>query len=368
LAEEAIVIFRLKLYQRYLMRETFAAVALVLVAFLVIFSFFDLINELRDVGRNGYQLWHAMSFVALGLPGLIYELIPIATLIGALYALSTLARHSEITVLRASGLATSQLLTALFKVAILLALLTFTVGETLVPFAERVDQELRVKAMSQVVAQQGFETGLWIKDGRSFINIREATPDGLLRKIRIYDFDAENELKSVTEAAEAKFELNEGWRLKQVVRTTLDADVAQVERNESGAWHSAVNPELLAVLMVKPERMSLYGLLNYTQHLSANRQTTERYEIAIWKKILYPLATLVMVALALPFGYSHNRVGGVSLKIFAGVMLGILFYALNGLFSNLGVINAWPPVASAAAPSLLFLLAAISMLWWVERR
>ena len=87
-----------------------------------------------------------------------------------------------------------------------------------------------------------------------------------------------------------------------------------------------------------------------------------------WKKVLYPLATLVMVALALPFGYSHNRVGGVSLKIFAGVMLGILFYALNGLFSNLGVINAWPPLASASAPSALFLLGAMGMLWWVERR
>ena len=120
--------------------------------------------------------------------------------------------------------------------------------------------------------------------------------------------------------------------------------------------------------MVTPERMSLLGLLNYTQHLAENRQKTERYEIALWKKLVYPLATLVMVALALPFGYSHNRVGGASLKIFAGVMMGILFYALNGLFSNLGVINAWPPFASATAPSGMFLLAAVAMIWWVERR
>ena len=120
--------------------------------------------------------------------------------------------------------------------------------------------------------------------------------------------------------------------------------------------------------MVSPERMSLFGLVNYTRHLADNRQKTGRYEIAIWKKLVYPLTALVMVALALPFGYSHDRVGGVSLKIFAGVMLGIVFYALNGLFSNLGVINAWPPFASAVAPSALFILAAAGMLWWVERR
>jgi len=99
-----------------------------------------------------------------------------------------------------------------------------------------------------------------------------------------------------------------------------------------------------------------------------NKQKAERYQIALWKKLVYPLTALVMVALALPFGYSHDRVGGVSLKIFAGVMLGILFYALNGLFSNLGVINSWPPFASATAPAVLFLLTAMSMLWWVERR
>lgn len=360
--------FRIALYQRYLMREVFAAVFLVLAAFLALFSFFDLINELRSVGRGGYQLSHALLFVTLSLPGLIYELIPIATLIGSLYALSTLARHSEITVLRASGLATKDLLMTLFRVAGLLALLTLFVGEGLVPFAERTAQELRARALSKVIAQQGFETGLWIKDGRSFINIRKAMPDSSLKGVRIYKFTSANTLESVMEAEDAVFQQPDRWLLSGVVRTVLEADNSWVERRETVEWHSAVNPDLLSVLMVSPERMSLLGLLNYRQHLSENKQQTERYEIAIWKKIIYPLAALVMVALALPFGYSHDRVGGVSLKIFAGVMLGILFYALNGLFSNLGIINAWPPFASATAPSALFMLAAAGMLWWVERR
>lgn len=360
--------FHLNLYQRYLMRETLAAVFLVLAAFLTLFSFFDLINELRNIGKSDYQLSHALLFVSLSLPGLIYELIPIATLIGSLYALSTLARHSEITVLRASGLATKDLLMTLFRVAGLLALLTFVVGEGLVPFSERLAQEIRAKALSKVIAQSGFETGLWVKDGRSFINIRKATPDARLQGIRIYKFDSENALESVTEAEEARFSPPTHWALKGVVRTILDGETSRVERADAGEWHSAVNPDLLSVLMVTPERMSLFGLVGYTRHLMENHQKTERYEIAIWKKMIYPLAALVMVALALPFGYSHNRVGGVSLKIFAGVMMGILFYALNGLFSNLGVINSWPPFASATAPSALFLLAAVAMLWWVERR
>ncbi|MBS1161743.1 MAG: permease YjgP/YjgQ [Proteobacteria bacterium] len=360
--------FRLQLYQRYLMREILAAIALVLAAFLALFAFFDLINELRSVGNNGYQLQHALISVALSVPGLVYELIPIAALIGTLYALTTLARHSEITVLRASGLATRDLLMTLFRVAGLLALLTFVVGEGLVPFSERVAQEMRARAMSRVIAQQGFESGLWIKDGRSFINIRQATLDARLQGLRIYKFNELSALESVTDAEEASFVPPGHWLLKGVVRTVLAGETSRVEREASSEWISAVNPDLLSVLMVAPERMSLFGLVNYTQHLLDNHQKTERYEVAIWKKIFYPLAALVMVALALPFGYSHSRVSSGSLKMFLGVMTGILFYALNGLFSNLGVINSWPPLASATVPSALFMAAAMGMLWWVERR
>lgn len=356
------------LFQRYLMREILAAVLLVLAAFLALFSFFNFIDELRNVGRADYTAGKAALFVALGLPGLVYELIPIATLIGSLYALSTLARHSEIAVLRASGVATTQLLTTLFRVAALLALLTFMVGELLVPFGERLAQDVKAKAMNKVVARSGLESGLWIKDGRNFVNIRKAHEDASLEDIRIYRFTPDNTLESVTEARAARFSAPDGWVLADTVKTVLEGDAAHVEEAPALRWQSSVTPELLAVLMVVPERMSLWGLMNFTQHLTENKQKAERYQIALWKKLFYPLSAFVMVALALPFGYSHNRVGGVSLKIFAGVMLGILFYALNGLFSNLGVINSWPPLASATAPAAMFLVAAVGMLWWVERR
>lgn len=360
--------FGLSLYQRYVMREVLGSVGLVLLAFLALFSFFDFIGELRRVGQHGYQLWHAALTELLSIPGLVYELIPIATLIGTLYALSNLARHSEITVLRASGMATNDLLITLFRLAGVLALLTFVVGEAVVPFSERLMQEIRTKALSQTIAQSGFATGLWLKDGRTFVNVRRATPDADLQGVRIYRFSEDNLLKSVIDAETASFAAAGHWNLKNGIETVLDGERAAVHRFDNQSWSSAVTPDLLAVLMVAPERMSLTGLLDYTHHLTENRQKSERYRIALWKKLIYPLSVLVMVALALPFGYSHNRVGGVSLKIFSGVMLGILFYALNGLFSNLGAINAWHPLASALAPSAIFSAAAVFMLWWVERR
>ena len=358
----------MKIYRRYLFREMSGGILLVLAGFLALFGFFDMIAEVKNIGQGSYQLHHAVAFVALSMPGRVYELMPIAVLVGTLYALSTLARHSEITVLRASGMSTRDLLTGLFQVAAVFALTTFLVGELVAPPAERAAQQMRLKAKGQTVGQD-LRSGLWIKDERTFINVQVVLPDTRLRGIRIYDFDANGKLRSVTEAATGKYLPPASWRLSGVVQTVLQDDAgAVVLRKPDMEWRSALNPDILAVLMVSPERMSLLNLSSYIKHLAENNQKTQRYDIAMWKKVIYPLAALVMVALALPFGYTHNRVSGVSLKIFSGVMIGVFFHMLNGLFSNLGAINSWSPVISALAPSVLFMLAATGMIWWVERR
>ena len=357
----------LKVFERYLAREIYAATALVLTAFLMLFAFFDLIHEFENLGRGGYQLQHAVGFVLLTMPGRVYELFPIAVLIGTLYALTLLARHSEITVLRTSGLSTAALLKALAKIGMVFIALTFVFGEFIAPIAERAAQELRLKAMSSLVAQD-FRSGLWVKDEMSFVNVRDVLPDTKLRGVRIYEFDKDHQLHSISDAGEGEYLPPQSWRLTNVVQTVFENDTARVVHLPELVWHSALNPDILSVLLVVPERMSFVNLFLYIRHLEENQQKTQRYVIAMWKKLVYPLAVLVMMALALPFAYMQDRMGAVSIKVFAGIMLGITFHMLNGLFSSLGVINSWAPFFSAITPSVLFLLAAAGMIWWVERR
>ena len=357
----------MKVYERHLAREIYGASLLVLAAFLALFAFFDLIHELEDVGKSNYQIQHALGYVALTLPGRAYEILPIAVLIGTLYALTLLARHAEITVFRASGLSTGALLLTLGKIGSVFVVLTFIIGEFIAPPTERMAQEMRLTAMSRLVGKE-FRSGLWVKDGQSFINVREVLPDTSLRGIRVYAFDEKYRLRSISEAEAGSYVPPDHWRLVNVVQTHFEGERAKTSQLDELRWASALNPDILSVLLVVPERMSLINLYQYIRHLSDNRQKTERYEIALWKKLVYPLATLVMMALALPFAYKHDRMAAVSVKVFAGVMLGILFQMLNGMFSHLGVINHWRPLLAAVTPSVMFLLAASLMLWWVERR
>lgn len=357
----------LKLYERHLAREIYAATGLVLLAFLLLFAFFDLIHQLESVGRGGYQIQHALGYVILTLPGRMYELFPICVLIGTMYALTVLARHSEITVLRAAGLSTGDLLLTLAKIGLVFIVLTLLVGEFLAPPSERAAQQLRLKAMGKLVAQE-FRSGLWVRDERSFVNVREVLPDASLRNVRVFEFDDRFQLRSISQAERGRYIGAGTWSLDGVVRTVFSGEAAHVEKYSELTWKSALNPDLLAVLLVVPERMSLVNLYLFIRHLSGNQQKTDRYDIAMWKKMIYPLAALVMMALALPFAYMQDRMGSVSIRVFSGIMLGIGFHMLNGLFSSLGVINSWPPFFSAITPSVLFLMAAAGMLWWVERR
>ncbi|MDR1709579.1 MAG: LPS export ABC transporter permease LptG, partial [Candidatus Accumulibacter sp.] len=326
----------MKIHRRYITREVTAGILLVLAAFLALFSFFDMITEVKNVGNSAtYQLYHAVLFVLLRIPGRIYELMPVAVLIGTLYALSTLARHSEITVLRASGMSTRNLLSCLLVVAAVFAALTLLVGEAVAPPAERMAQQLRLQGRGKTVAQD-LHSGLWVRDEHSFINVRTVLPDTRLQGIRIFDFGSDARLRTVTEAEVGYYVPPASWKLTGVTRTYVEDEKARLVKMPDTEWRSALNPDILSVLMVSPEKMSLMHLTAYTRHLAENKQKTQRYDIAKWKKVIYPLAALVMVALALPFGYTHNRVSGVSLKIFCGVMIGVFFHMLNGLFSNLG--------------------------------
>jgi lipopolysaccharide export system permease protein len=357
----------MKTIRRYIAREVYVATAFVLLAFLGLFAFFDLIAELRDVGKVGYLLPHAFGFVLLSIPGHVYELFPIAVLIGTLYALSHLASNSEYTVMRTAGFSPYQAGFALVRIGMAFVVLTLAVGELITPYAERAAQRFRLAALGSTVAAE-FRSGLWVRSDSRFVNIRQVAPDATLADVLVYEFDDALRLQSISEAKRGEYVSENLWRLSEVTQTRFSSAGTVVAQIPSIDWQSVLTPEVLAVMTIDPQKMPAWNLFQYVRHLAANKQRTERYEIALWKKIVYPFAALVMMALALPFAYVQVRQGSVGVKVFSGIMLGIAFHGLNSLFSHLGVLQQWPPFASAILPSALFLLAAVGMMWWVERR
>ena len=354
---------------RYVSRDVLFSTLLIFTALLMLFSFFDLINEMKDVGKGSYTLTAAVLFVALNIPSRLYELFPVAALIGTLFAIAQLVANSEWTVMRASGASVMQLGWAVVRVGIPLALATFLAGEFVAPPAERLAQTLRASARGDstgMVAQQ-FDSGFWFKQDLTFVNIRTVLADMKLVGIRIYEFDPQLRLTTVRSAEQGSFSGDGKWKLEQVKVTELKGDSASVSSMPTWMWETVLKPSILTVYQVAPERLAIATLYDNIRVLGSS-QKTSRFEIALWGKLFYPVTVLVMMLLALPFAQFQRRQSGMGFRLFAGTMLGLTFFLVGQLFKYLGVLNAWPPMFSALFPLATFSIIAFAMQWYIERR
>jgi lipopolysaccharide export system permease protein len=354
--------------QRYVGRDVLLATLLIFIALLALFAFFDLIHQLGDVGRGDYTISRALLFVMLNLPSRLYELFPVAALIGTLFAIAQLVANSEYTVMRASGMSLAQTAWAVLRVGIPLAAATFLAGEYVAPPAERIAQTVRASGNEARVVAQQFASGFWFKQDLTYVNIRTVLADMTLSSIRMYEFGDDLRLKTVRVAQSATFVGNGQWKLENVEATEIGTDATRVTKMPVYMWNTVLRPSILNVYQVAPERLELGALYDNIRVLGNNAQKTSRFEIAFWNKVFYPAAVLVMMVLALPFAHFQRRQGGVGLRIFVGTMIGLSFFLLGRLFSNLGVLNDWPPLFSAVFPLAVFTALALGMLWWIERR
>jgi len=381
----------MRIYERYFARQVYLAFIFILFAFSGLFFFFDLINELNTVGHGNYKFGYAVLRVALQTPSRFYEIIPVAALISAIYVFAQMAANSEYTIFRVSGLSTGQALRSLLKIGIPLVALTYFIGEVVGPYSDQLSERVRLEALGSAVSTN-FASGVWVKDTLTaredgqqvtrFVNVGELMPDASISDVRIYEFDPSFRLTNVRTAKTGRYEGQGHWLLTAVTDTKLTslpppshtpADAlnpvyraTQITLPEY-SLRSELTPQILSVLLVAPDRMSMFNLFRYIQHLVENHQDTQRYDIALWKKLLYPFAVLVMLVLSLPFAYLHTRAGVVGVKVFGGIMLGMSFQLINTLFSHIGMLNTWPAPVTAALPGLIYLALGLVGLKWFDR-
>ena len=367
------------IFQRYIGKEIHQASLYVLTAFLAIFFFFDLIAEIDEVTRGVYRVDQALLYVSLGLPGRVVEIIPVAVLIGTLWALSRSAQHSEFTVFRVSGLLPVNMIKVLLLIGFPLVILTALFSEVLAPGAEG----YRLQVADRGVAHDRMQSGLWLRDLSKregalddeprFINVSRVMPDQKLAGIVLYEFNARQRLVRVVEAKTGAFIGEEGrsyrWDLKGIRVTRFGADGSiSINTEEAFTMLSSLAPETINSLMTHPDRMSSLELYRYIRYLKQNKQQTERYETSLWKRLVYPWVIWVMMLLALPVAFLQARSGAVGTRVFAGILVGVGFHLLNSLFSHLGVLTTWPAPIMALVPSLIGLGLAGFFLYWVQYR
>lgn len=367
----------MKTIRRLIYSEVLRAVAFLALAFLALFFFFDLVDELGDVEEHalrGYTLMHALLYVALQMPTHLYELLPIVVLIGTIYVMARLAESSEYTILRTSGLGPLQALRMLLALGLGFVVLTFAVGDYLAPAASQAAKSLQAQFLGDITIGR---TGAWMKDrneSRNYaVNVGALRPNGTMSQIRIFEFhNSDQRLLSVTRAATGTFG-EHAWLLQDVERRTLQAvdeprPAIGIEQLPSWTWETGISPDMVTAALLSPDRMQTIDLFHYINHLQSNGQSAQRYQIEFWRKVFYPISCLVMMVLALPFAYLHFRSGNIAGLVFVGVLVGISFFLLNNVFGFIGNLRDWEPWLAAAAPGLLYTALSLGAFSWLVLR
>ncbi len=378
----------MKIITRHLTAQIGKATALVIFALIGLFLFFDLVGQADNIGTR-YSLLQALMVTGFSIPSRLYEVMPIAVLLGSVYTMSRWAANSEFTILRVAGMSPQAFVKSLLVPGLLFVLLTYGIGEVIAPYSSQLRQDAELRFTNRMITSK-LDTGVWARDQvydssqklalSRYVNVKNLSSGSATgaNDWRVYEFSPENELRRTIEAPSGVYDEQRGWLLKDAVVTEFPA-LAGLPENaapENIRRHTekelllqtSLAPRILSVMVSTPEQMSVYDLGSYIEHMKINHEETGKYEIAFWKKVFYPLSVLVMLALSMPFAYLSTRAGGVSIKIFGGVMIGIVFYALNSLFSYIGVLSSIPPVIAAIFPTLAALILAALSIFYVERR
>lgn len=348
----------------YIFRQVLLSLAFVLLVLAGLDLVFSLVDEIGETD-GVYRTVDAIRYVLYIFPRQIYELLPMAVLIGALAGLGILASSNELVVLQASGVKVIRIVWAVMKPAIIVMIIGLLLGEFIAPRLELRGELDRALARNEQVALSRF--GHWQRDANEFLHFNAIDTDGLLYGISIYRFDNQ-QLRAVTTADTAFYDQGVGsgyWLLQNGTETTFGSDEDRqgdsfsfIERR----WEVDLTPDLLKVLIIDPDKMSISDLWRYAGRFVSQGQDSSPYFLSFWKKVLQPLTTAGLVIVAVSFIFGPLRTATMGSKVFTAICFGILFYLVQNLLSTVSLVYQLNPLVAVSAPALLCLVLGLALL------
>ena len=346
---------------RYIGTQVFFAILVVLGVIVGLALLFAFIDELGDVDE-AYGLGEAAYYVLLTSPRRIYEMLPMAALIGCLIGLGSLASSSELTVMRAAGVSLGRIVWAVMKPMLALLLASILIGEYLAPYSENLAQAGRAMAQGGGEAQSA-KRGLWHRQGEEFVHINAVQPNGVLFGVTRYRLDEQRHMLSSSFAKRASFK-GDHWQLEQVATTHFRGRSTEVIQSPSERWEVELNPQLLGTVVLEPEALSVSGLWSYIHYLADQGLNNGRYWLAFWSKVLQPLVTAALVLMAISFVFGPLRSVTLGQRVFTGVLVGFVFRIAQDLLGPSSLVFGFSPLFAVLIPAAICALAGT----WLLRR
>ena len=349
---------KVRVLSRYIIKEILKGSLVAIVVLWILMSLFTLTDELRDITTGGYELKHVFAYLGLMAPLYIYELIPSAALLGSLFVLGDLGNNREIIAMRAAGVSIADILKAVLLAGTILAAIAFAIGEFVAPEAERRARVMKDSLNNSDLMMTAL-SGLWFRDGKRFVNVRQVVENGSVRDVTLYEYDDKQQLQIVKHAKKALYMENKKWVLQDIRQTEITPKQTFAKKIDAEHWTSKIDPKLVNIVAIKPDSMALTDLSNYIDFLKENNQKSQKYELAFWGRVINPLITFVMLLVSAPFVIGIKKGVGVGARMMIGVLIGMGFNIIDKMTGQLSLAYDLNPMMMAALPSMVMLVAAV---------
>ncbi|HSW15425.1 MAG TPA: LPS export ABC transporter permease LptG [Solimonas sp.] len=336
---------------RYIIAHIFGLTAISALALSAIYTFITFVSESGDIGKGDFGVLQLAGYVAWQIPTSLHVLLPMIALLGTLMGLGTLAGQNEITAMRAAGISLLRIGRATLLAGVVIGAISVLLGDWLAPLGRQSATELR-EQYRYGRAPGTVNEPVWLREGDNILHVGQVRTETEISDVTAYNLAPDMSLRAVLHVEEARYA--EGhWTLYRVRRTDFAEDGARVSQLPEMAWDGKLSPEVLRLVMLKANAISIRGLLGLTQYLQANGLDDSGYRLELYRKLVAPLTVMVMMLFAVPFVMGSLRDSGTGQRLLFGILVGVAFYMANEVTANTGQLNGWPPLLSAGLPTLL---------------
>lgn len=344
-----------KILERYIAKTILLATALAALIIVSVLFITLMLPELKNLGEGDYGLPQALFYVLLRLPNEMYQFSPMIILLGCIMGLSALSSHRELAVMRASGFAISRIIGSVLVAALLLILAITVAGEWFGPalsYKAEVHKENAQNAGIAVVTGAGG----WFHIDNNFIHVDQVVGHKLWEGVTRYQFDDKHHLQVAYYAKTLSMQ-NNVWRMNEVVKTTFYNERTKSQSMAQAPWDLKFNANLFNAGL-DPSDMTLQKLSHYAQYLQQNglQSQASEYQFDYWRRLFQPLASLVMIFLAIPFVLGAFSSSTLGWRIMMGIMAGFAFFILNAFLGQLSIVYQVPAMLAASLPLIMFAL------------
>ncbi|OPX55185.1 lipopolysaccharide export system permease protein [Oceanospirillum multiglobuliferum] len=338
----------MRILDRYIAKNVLGAILVVQTLLLGLDLMLALVGELGDMNQH-YQITHVLYYIMLTAPRRLYDLLPVAVMVGSLMGLGALAASNELAVIRAAGVSILRIIGSVMKPMLLIMLVSLALGEYVAPQAEQSAINYRIVTQSGNT-RVNYENGVWHKEKNEFFYFSTILSDGRLLGVSRYVFDDQGHQTFSMYSPQGTYDSGR-WRFDQAQFTYIGERQVEVKTEQNYYWETNLTPELLKMIIIGEENQSPSELWQYSQYLEERGLSANNYLMIFWRKTLMPLTLAALVLVAASFVFGPLRTVPAGTRVFSGVVVGLLVKYLQDILGPASVVYGFEPIMAILIPA-----------------